>query len=190
MLVMRNTITQGCQSGLLTILGGCGGILIHAVLSALGLSLILARSVAVYEIVKLAGSAYLIWLGLLSLCRVFQHHSNQPRHTRSQQPVKEMSPCGSFRDGLLSNILNPKTGLFYLALLPQFVHLSDRTLITSLLLAAVHIAMRFTWLSLITILIQRIRIFIDHPFVQQSLEALTGVILCSLGLRLALARRE
>jgi len=61
--------------------------------------------------------------------------------------------------GVLSNVLNPKTALFYLALLPQFTHFDDQVLVTSLLLASIHIAMRFTWLLLITILIQRTREF-------------------------------
>jgi threonine/homoserine/homoserine lactone efflux protein len=190
MLVMRNTLIHGRSSGILTVLGGCGGIVIHATLSALGLSLVLVRSAATYEIVKLAGASYLIWLGLQALWRAFHPQAGAQTPTSPSQPSKQVSKYYSLRDGLLSNVLNPKTALFYLALLPQFVHLSDQVLVTSLLLASIHIAMRFTWLLFITILIQRTREFINRSFIKQSMEAMTGVVLCAFGMRLALARRE
>lgn len=189
MIVMRNTLIHGRSSGILTILGGCGGIMIHATLSAMGLSLILVRSVAIYEIVKLAGASYLIWLGLQALWRAFHPQAGEPQIS-SLHSSKHTSKYYSLRDGLLSNVLNPKTALFYLALLPQFVHFGNQALITSLLLASIHIAMRFTWLLFVTILIQRTREFINRSFVKQSMEAMIGVVLCTFGTRLALARRE
>lgn len=189
MIVMRNTLIHGRSSGILTILGGCGGIMIHATLSAMGLSLILVRSAAIYEIVKLAGASYLIWLGLQALWRAFHPQAGEPQIS-SLQSSKHTSKYYSLRDGLLSNVLNPKTALFYLALLPQFVHFGNQALITSLLLASIHIAMRFTWLLFVTILIQRTREFINRSFVKQSMEAMIGVVLCTFGTRLALARRE
>lgn len=190
MLVIRNTLIHGRSSGILTVLGGCGGIVIHATLSALGLSLILVRSAATYEIVKLAGASYLIWLGLQALWRAFRPQAGWQTQASPQQPTKNASKYCSLRDGLLSNVLNPKTALFYLALLPQFTHFDDQVLVTSLLLASIHIAMRFTWLLLITILIQRTREFMHRSFIKQSMEAMTGVVLCTFGMRLALARRE
>lgn len=190
MLVMRNTLVQGRSSGIFTILGGCGGIVIHATLSALGLSLVLVRSAAIYEIVKLAGAAYLIWLGLQSLWQAFHPEVRAQLQTRAPQPSKHTSNYRSLRDGFLSNVLNPKTALFYLALLPQFVQFGDRVLITSLLLASIHIAMRFTWLFCLTILIQRTGEFMNRSFVKQSIEAIAGCVLCTFGICLALEGRE
>lgn len=189
MLVMRNAIAYGRQSGLLTVVGGCGGIMIHATLSAMGLSVILVRYAAVYEIVKLIGASYLIWLGLQSLWRALYYRSSQHAYTTHQQ-IGGKPGWNSLNDGLLTNVFNPKTALFYLALLPQFVDSSDRVLVTSLLLAGIHVVMRFAWLSLVTILLQYIRALIAHPLAQRSLEAATGVILFVFGLRLALVRRE
>lgn len=190
MLVMRNTLMRGRNAGVLTVLGGCGGIVIHATLSALGLSLILVRFASAYEVVKFAGAFYLIWLGLQSLVRAFHQQPGAQLQANHQQLGDNISSCHSLRDGLLSNVLNPKTALFYLALLPQFVEFSDQVLAISLLLASIHIAMRFIWLLLITILVQKMRAFINRPSIQQSLEAMTGLLLCGFGLRLALARRE
>lgn len=190
MLVMRNTLIHGRSSGILTVLGGCGGIVIHATLSALGLSLILVRSAAVYEIVKLAGAAYLMWLGLQALWRVSHPQARSQAQASPQQISKNAFKYSSLRDGLLSNVLNPKTALFYLALLPQFVHFGDQVLVTLLLLASIHVVMRFTWLLFITILIQYAREFMNRPLIKQSLEAMTGVVLCTFGMHLALARRE
>lgn len=190
LLVMRNTLIQGRRAGMLTVLGGCGGIVIHATLSALGLSLVLVRSAAIYELVKLAGAAYLIWLGLQALWRAFHPQVEAQTQTTASQPGQRTAKYDSLRDGLLSNVLNPKTALFYLALLPQYVPFGEPVLVTSLLLASIHLAMRCTWLFCLTILMQRTREFMQRSLIKQSMEAITGFVLCTFGVRLALARRE
>src|SRR5204863_2724996 len=105
---------------LLTTVGACCGLFIHAALSALGLSLILVQSAAAFDVVKMIGAGYLVWLGGQSLraaCRPGPHGILGDAHAPGRPPTSRRS----FVEGLLSNVLNPKVALFYLAFLPQFM---------------------------------------------------------------------
>lgn len=127
MLVLRNTLRGGRSAGLRTTLGISSGLIVHATLSALGLSVILVQSAAAFEIVKLAGAGYLVWLGIQSLRAA----------VRGQPPVAGAPAAGPqrpFREGLLTNVLNPKVAVFYLAFLPQFIATGDPVFLKPLLL--------------------------------------------------------
>ncbi len=185
MLVMRSVFARGRTAGLFTTLGVCSGLFVHAAFSALGLSLILTRSAAAFEVVKLVGAAYLIFLGTQSLWRVWQQQEDEAS-------VAEPSPQGNlkvFYEGLLTNVLNPKVAVFYLAFLPQFIQPSDPVLGKSLLLAGIHFSLGMLWLSLVTAFLDRMRTFFVGSKVQRGIEAVAGVVLVGLGVRLALERR-
>ena len=193
MLVMRNVLARDSRAGIMTTLGICSGLFVHATLSALGLSFILVRSATAFEVVKFVGACYLIFLGLRSLWQLLRAH----RHARAGEAATHGQPSvqqkagalRSFREGLLSNILNPKVAIFYLAFLPQFMHRGDPVLAKSLLLAAIHFALGVLWLSLVAIFLGRIRVFVTRSSVRRSLEAITGTILIAFGIRLALTQR-
>jgi RhtB (resistance to homoserine/threonine) family protein len=183
MLVVRSALVRGRRAGLLTVLGIGSGLFIHATLSALGLSVILVRSARAFEIVKIAGALYLVWLGLQAL-----------RTAARGAPVREAdaAPVGAHRsyvEGLLTNVLNPKVAIFYLAFLPQFIGPDDPVLAKSLLLAAIHFAEGLVWLSLVALFVARIRRVLARPRVQRGLEAVTGLVFIAFGVKLALARR-
>jgi RhtB (resistance to homoserine/threonine) family protein len=190
MLVMRSVLARGPRAGLLTTIGICCGLFIHATLSAVGLSLILVRSAAAFEIVKLAGAAYLILLGIQSISRVVRHQPSvvdNPPLVRSY--AARSTKRRAFLEGLLSNVLNPKVAVFYLAFLPQFIMPGDPVLLKSMLLAGIHFVLGLLWLSLVTLLLGRVRAVLTRPHIQQRLEAITGAILIAFGVRLALERR-
>jgi len=112
--VVTRSVQHGRSAGLMSTAGlGCGGV-VHVVAAVLGLSAILASSAVAFNLIKLAGAAYLIFLGFKSL-----HASN------SSQWVDQLTPDVSmhrqFLDGLIVNVLNPKPAIFFLAFLPQFV---------------------------------------------------------------------
>ncbi|HEV2661364.1 MAG TPA: LysE family translocator [Ktedonobacteraceae bacterium] len=192
MLVMRNVLARGSRAGIMTTLGICSGLFVHATLSALGLSFILVRSATAFEVVKFVGACYLIFLGLRSLWQLLR-----TRHTRAGEAVIDEQPAGqqkagalrSFREGLLTNILNPKVAIFYLAFLPQFMHKGDPVLAKSLLLAAIHFTLGVLWLSLVALFLGRVRVFMTRPSVRRTLEAVTGTVLIAFGIRLALTQR-
>lgn len=186
MLVMRSVIARGQRAGLLTTLGICCGLFVHAVLSALGLSWLLLRSATAFEIVKLLGAAYLILLGCQSLWQAWRQ---QAADNDKVPALPKAAAHRAFIEGMLNNILNPKVAVFYLAFLPQFIGPHDPVLSKSVLLAAIHFAMGIVWLSLVTFLFGRMRALLTRPRVKQTLEAFTGLVLIGFGLRLAAERR-
>jgi len=187
MLVIRNTIRGGRRDGVTTALGIISGVFVHAVLSALGLSIILARSAAVFHAVKLAGALYLVWLGIQSL--------RAARRAGSKATAPGPASGGpaparrSFLEGFLTNILNPKVAVFYLAFLPQFISAGDNVLARSLLMALIHNVMGIIWLSVVAALVSRSKRLVERPAVRRWLDATSGTILVALGIRLALERR-
>ena len=190
MLVMRSVVARGQRAGLLTTIGICCGLFVHASLSAVGLSVILVRSAAAFELVKLVGAAYLIFLGIQSLWRVMHHQSrgadDAPLERGHGTARTKRRP---FLEGLLTNVLNPKVAVFYLAFLPQFIRPGDPVLLKSVFLASIHFLLGLLWLSLVTLVLGRLRAVLTRPHIQQRLEAITGVILIAFGVRLALERR-
>ena len=113
MYILARSIAQGRRAGMVSALGIGSGLLIHTLLAAFGLSAILATSAWAFATVKTAGAAYLIYLGLQAL-----------RGKGGAQAAPELTPLGNwrvYRQGVLSNTLNPKVAIFFLALLPQFV---------------------------------------------------------------------
>ena len=189
MLVIRNVMARGRGAGLLTTLGTSTGVFLHATLSALGLSVILVRSATAFEVVKIIGAGYLIWLGTQSLRQAFrraQVESQDP--SRADSPVSPAKGRRSFFEGLLSNVLNPKVAVFYLAFLPQFISPGDWVLGKSVLLAAIHWVENVMWLSFVTLLLSRVRSWITQPGVKRAIEATTGAVMMGFGVRLAMER--
>ena len=183
-LVLRNATSAGAAAGIATTAGVCSGLFFHATLSALGVSALLVASASAFAVLRWAGAAYVVWLGLQSLLRFRRAQSAELAPARAPAHARR-----SFVQGLLSNVLNPKTAVFYLALLPQFAVFRESVLADSLLLAALHFAMSFVWLGLIALLADRARVLLARPGVMLSVDGLAGAALVAFGLRLALARR-
>lgn len=190
MLVMRSVLARGQRAGLLATLGISSGLFFHAALSALGLSVILVRSAAAYNTVKLLGACYLIFLGCQSLWTALRRREGQaPETEETESPLKRSDVKKSFAEGLLNNILNPKVAIFYLAFLPQFISPSDSVFAKSLLLASIHFLQGVLWLTIVTFLMGRMRRVLTRPRVKQTLDAITGVVFIGFGLRLAVEKR-
>ncbi|MDB5174314.1 MAG: Lysine exporter protein [Phycisphaerales bacterium] len=138
--ILGRSIAQGRRAGVLSVLGISTGIMVHTTAAALGLSALLASSAAAFSVVRWIGAAYLVYLGLRMLLRP----------TTGDQPAAgttpPMSPMGVYRQGLFTNLLNPKVALFFLAFLPQFVdpH-SPHRIAAFLLLGLEFILIGTTW---------------------------------------------
>jgi RhtB (resistance to homoserine/threonine) family protein len=184
-LVTRNALAMGMRGARWTILGIASGCLTHATMSALGLSAILATSARAYETVKLAGAAYLLWIGVQSIRQAGHPVSTETADVASA-PDRGAHP---FTQGFLTNILNPKVALFYLTFLPQFIPAGAPVLRTSLLLAMIHNLLGFAWLSVYARFVDRLRVALTRPVVKAWLERVTGGALVLLGARLAWNRR-
>lgn len=128
MIVIRNTLRGGAKDGLVSSLGICLGLFVHATLSAIGISALLLYSATAFSALKIAGALYLIWLGVVSLKSFWHHRKVQERAVEK----KPFSFWGSLREGFLSNVLNPKAVIFYMAFLPQFINHEHSALAQSL----------------------------------------------------------
>lgn len=191
MLVIRNVLARGPKAGVLTSLGIGGGVFVHATLSALGLSLILVRSSAAFEIVKLAGAAYLVYLGARSIVQALNTAEDQTSPLSG--PVSTDQPGSHWRsvsEGMFTNLLNPKVAIFYLAFLPQFIRPGEAVLARSMLMATIHCLLGLVWLSVVSYFLGRARMLLTRPVVRRWLEAASGSILVAFGVRLLLEKQR
>ena len=184
LLVMRNAGRGGFRDGCVTSVGICCGLFIHATLSALGISLLLLETAWAFSALKWAGAFYLIWLGLGSLRHAVKGEpvtgAKSPAVVRRKVPLRV-----SFREGLLSNVLNPKTALFYMALLPQFVDPSGSAFQQSLVLAGVHFLLAMLWQCGLAWMVVRFRGVGVGKGVKRMLNGLTGGFFIAMGAKLA-----
>jgi RhtB (resistance to homoserine/threonine) family protein len=179
-LVTRNALRHGRRAALLTAAGVNIGIALWTAAAALGIAALVATSARLFDVVKLAGVAYLIYLGIQTL-----------RH-RGREPGLRSGALTSRRalgQGLLSNLLNPKIAVFFTSLLPQFVDTSGDSLAALLVLGAIFNAIGVVWLTVYALLVARSRTFFLRPRIRRSLDTISGAVLVGLGVRLAFERR-
>jgi threonine/homoserine/homoserine lactone efflux protein len=185
LLVLRNGIRGGSAAAWATGLGCCTGIAVHATLAVLGLSAILAASSEAFTAVKLAGAAYLVVLGAQALWSTFRGSGELGEAVRASA-----APAGSaYRQGLFTNLLNPKIALLFLTLLPQFVADGEPRVATTGVLAAVFLAGAVLWWRVFSLAIGPLGRVLSRPRVVTWFERATGTILIALGVRVALERR-
>jgi len=178
-LVTRNALLYGRRAAVLTALGINVGIFFWVMAAALGLAAVVAASAAAFTAIKFAGALYLIYLGLQAL-RARAHDGLSVRG----------APTGrsAFRQGIVSNLLNPKIAVFFTSLLPQFVG-SDPAAGHLLLLGLLFNVMGVVWLLAYATAAARGRSVLARPRIRRWLDRVSGVVLIGLGTRLAFERR-
>jgi threonine/homoserine/homoserine lactone efflux protein len=181
-LVARNTFSGGRLSGFATSAGTCSGLLVHASAAALGLSALLLASSQAFTVVKIAGAVYLIFLGIRTIIGAGRRLSH---HEREQAT----DPWAAYRQGVLTNVLNPKVAVFFLSLLPQFVDPGPGFAWRLLLLSGLFIVMGLVWLTVYTLGLHAASAFVARRRVRTVIETVTGGVLMAPGVRLALQRR-
>jgi threonine/homoserine/homoserine lactone efflux protein len=186
-LVTRNALMYGRRAAVMTAFGINVGILFWVMAAALGLAAVVSTSATAFAAIKLAGAAYLVYLGLQALRSAGKdRQENQPEN----QPMARSAPSSrlAFRQGLVSNILNPKIAVFFTSLLPQFVgaHGSAGNL---LLLGLLFNAMGVAWLLCYATAVARGRNVLVRPRVKRTLDRISGLVLVGLGTRLAFENR-
>jgi threonine/homoserine/homoserine lactone efflux protein len=181
-LVTRQVLVGGPRLAYRTIAGNLSGLLVHGFALAVGLSALIVASATAYTTVKLAGAAYLIWLGVQTI----RTSRRPPDLDLGKAPA---APRHAFLQGLLSTVLNPKPALFFLTFLPQFVDRDRAVLPQTLTLAAIHVVVGLIWLTAYAHLVDRARAVLTAPRVRAWLERTTGAVLIALGIRVAVERR-
>ena len=163
------------------------GLLVHATASAVGISALVVRSATAFTVLEVLGACYLVALGILSF-----RAARRTRREPAARVVAERRPPSagtSFVQGFLTNILNPKPALFYLAFVPQFLDPGDPVVALTGLLVAIHMAISIVWLLAWGWFVSRATGLLTRPRWRASLERVTGAVLIALGLRLAATSR-
>ncbi|MDP3856457.1 MAG: LysE family translocator [Stagnimonas sp.] len=186
-LVIGSTAQGGVRAGLAAVAGIISGGFFHAALFALGIARLLMYSPALFMAVKLVGAAYLIWLGIGALRSAATAKPDQPGET-APAPSNGLLRR-RYLQGLLSNALNPKIAVFYLAFLPQFLQPGDAIALKSAGLIGIHYALGLIWLSTLALAVGRFGHWLRRSRVQRALNGLVGAVMTGFGVRLALASR-
>ncbi|MEG6505510.1 LysE family translocator [Nitratidesulfovibrio sp. 1201_IL3209] len=238
MLVVRNSLRVGARGGVATTFGCVSGLLVHVVCSGLGVSAVLVHSAAAFDVVRLAGAAYLVWLGVRALHGAWKggapvasiaHDAPvapfacgqvdadgaaadgavegfAPTHWRDYRTMPRATPRGIVRrawmEGFLSNVLNPKVAVFYLAVLPNVVAAGGMAADVAAsgagalggafarvcLFGGMQAVVAVLWFSFLSVSVHRARATLLRPGVQRALEGGVGGLMVGFGLRLALDR--
>jgi len=182
-LILRTAAVEGPRRAAFAALGIIGGCLVWGAAVALGLGALLAASKIAFTVLKWAGAAYLVWLGLNLILK--------PRD-RFDLPEGQASAGGDLawmRRGLLTNLLNPKVGVFYISFLPQFLPLGVAPAPFIFLLAVIHAVLGLAWSACLIGATRPIAGALKRAAVVRWLDRLTGGVFLGFGVRLALERR-
>lgn len=183
-LIIRNALSGGRNVALATALGNSLGVLTWGVLSALGVSALVAASEIAFTALKLVGAGTLVYLGMRSLLR---RTGGMSHAVGAEAPMPRSS--AAFRDGLATSLANPKLAVFFIALFPQFVGEGSPVLPAALGMAGLIVAFDLTWFSVLAVVIDRTRrAFVGSGFARR-LEQTMGAVLIGLGARVALEHR-
>ncbi|MEW1691314.1 LysE family translocator [Streptomyces sp. NPDC091265] len=189
LLVLRNCMRGGRFTGMATAFGAATGSLAWALTAAVGLAAVLQRWDVAFTAIRLAGAAYLIFLGIQSLWvhrRGAGGGPEVPGGPTGTVPVPAAAPVPNsrqaFRQGLLSCLLNPKVGIFFVAVVPQFLPNGDSTLSATLTLGIIDAVIAALWLTLVAMFAAGMMTWLRRPRVNTALERTAAGVLVALGI--------
>jgi threonine/homoserine/homoserine lactone efflux protein len=187
-LVLRTAAVEGPRRAMQAGIGICCGLLIWAVIAGLGLGALLAVSEMAYGALRIIGAGYLLYLGARMIARAGT--SARTSEAEGSHPPGSASGGGWFVRGMLTNLLNPKVGVFYVTFLPQFIPAGVSVLGMSVLLASIHAMEGVAWFVVLVTATQPLGFWLRQPRVQAGLDRVTGGVLILFGAKLALAHRR
>jgi RhtB (resistance to homoserine/threonine) family protein len=179
-VVTKNALVGGRRGGMLSAVGVSTGLAVWTLAASLGIAALLQASAVAFFALKVAGALYLMWIGVQMLRRRDQ--------LRSEVGVRPASGTKALRQGLLSDLGNPKVAVFFTSFLPQFVH-GGAVFLPLLLLGATFAVLTLAWLAVYAVVIGNTSTLLRRPAVRRTLDRVTGVVLIAFGVRLALERR-
>jgi RhtB (resistance to homoserine/threonine) family protein len=183
--ILGRSLSGGRSAGVAAALGISTGTVVHTILAALGLSALLATSPYAFMAVKFAGAAYLVFIGVRAL--LTRTNGLPAGETGSASPDRS----SAFRQGVLTNLLNPKVALFFLALMPQFIDAgSTRKVGAFLVLGLTFVTLGLIWVVMLAVAAAELRgAFLRRPSMANVLNKVAGAMFVALGLKLATARQ-
>jgi threonine/homoserine/homoserine lactone efflux protein len=183
--ILGRSLAGGRSAGIAAALGISAGSVIHSLAAALGLSALLATSAYAFMAVKFAGAAYLIYIGVRAL---LTRANGLPGNDTG---LAADGRWPAFRQGVLSNLLNPKVALFFLALMPQFIDAGSANKVGAFLaLGFTFVTLGVAWCMVLAVAAAKLRgAFLRRPSMANVLNKVAGAMFIALGLRLATARQ-
>jgi threonine/homoserine/homoserine lactone efflux protein len=180
-LVLRYASTQSRKSAIVVMLGITSGLFVWGAFASLGISAILQTSRTAFNILKITGVIYMCWMGLKFIL-------SSLKETKALDVASpEISQKTTFVRGLLSNLLNPKAGVFYLSVLPQFIPVDSNHLLFGLALTGIHALITIIYFVALIIFIGSLKGFFSRPSVVKYMERISGVAIIGFGIKLLLS---
>lgn len=191
LLIAKTVPSTGRGAGFANIGGFLVAFYLHGTLSVLGISVLLTQSAEAFTVVKVLGALYLGWIGARSLLSAFRPDRSKTtaRSTAAQAPVlaakaSTKTVLFAFVEGFLTNALNPKTSMFYLAAFPQFIPAGSDAVLNAYLLVTVHAVLNMLWFSGLVLLFARLSRASRGERFQRGLKAVTGLVFVGFGAKL------
>jgi threonine/homoserine/homoserine lactone efflux protein len=188
-LTIRNSLVGGRIGGLATALGVAIGQFVWALATGIGVVALLVASEPLFLALKYAGAAYLVFLGLQALAAAWRRPISAEEPANGSLARHSLRPAAALRQGVISNLGNPKMAVFFASLLPQFAGAGDAAFASLLLLGLVFCAMTLAWLAAYAALVASAGDVLRRPRIRRAIEGVTGILLIGLGLRLAADQR-
>ena len=183
-LVVKYATTKSKKSAVAVMLGITSGLFVWGAFASLGVSAILQTSKFAFNALKIAGVLYMLWMGVGFIWNSFK---NAP-HPETELSIK--SDRRVFTRGLLSNLLNPKAGVFYISVLPQFIPTASNHLLAGLILTSIHAVITVVYFGLLIYLIDFFKTFFAKPVVVKRLERFSGIAVIGFGAKLLLSQQN
>lgn len=184
-VVTKNTLIDRRIGGLKTSLGIICALLIHTFAAVLGLSAIIVKSAVLFSIFKYAGAVYLIYLGVKILWSL---RKKDAAASVEMTAISQPKNTSCFKQGFLTDILNPKVAIFFLSFFPQFVEPGNGTFVPFLIMGITFTLLSAIWLFIYVYLINQIGAFMKKPKVKNVIEGITGIIIIGFGIKLAMEK--
>ncbi|MEE9376154.1 MAG: LysE family translocator [Rhizobiaceae bacterium] len=181
-LIAKTVSTSGRAAGFANVAGFVTSFYLHGALSILGISIILVQSATAFAIVKYLGAAYLIWVGIKALKAALKGIKTTEEVTPAKQ---QRTLLNAYIEGLLTNALNPKVSMFYLAAFPQFITIGETSATASFLLVFIHSMINAVWFGAMVVLFSKLTVASKSGAFQRWLKGVTGVVFIGFGLKLA-----
>ena len=180
-LVLRYATTQSRKSAIVVMLGITSGLFVWGAFASLGISAILKTSQTAFNVLKIAGVLYMCWMGVKFIVASFKEAE------LTQIAQTEITQKTTFIRGMLSNLLNPKAGVFYLSVLPQFIPVDSNHLLFGLLLTGIHATITIVYFVALILFINTLKDFFARPKVVKYMERLSGFAIIGFGAKLLLS---
>jgi len=184
-LIAKTVPTSGRAAGFANIAGFAAAFYGHGVLSVLGISVLLVQSAVAFSVVKYVGAAYLFWIGIKALVAAWRgvESASTIRPSRTKRTLWK-----AFGEGILTNGLNPKVSMFYLAAFPQFLSIGDASAASALTLVTLHATINVAWFCAMVLLFARFTHAAKSDRFRRGLKAVTGTVFVGFSIKLATLR--